>query len=92
MACRTARWLTAQGFTVVAVEPASRLLAASELEVYANKPNSLAFLREAFGLQRSDAAARVHYPPVEAAPADFRVLLGEDWLGRQPLPEGTACP
>ncbi len=86
LACRTARWLQAQGFPAVEATNADGRYAQTALVVYTPKPQTVAFLQDLFGVD----ASRVRYRAASSPQTDVVIVLGDDWA-RSGRVAGLSC-
>ncbi len=86
LACRTARWLRSQGFDSVEIGNAADRYANSLLLVYADRPQTVAFLQAWLHLPDD----RLRFLSAEAPPADLVLILGDDWAQAHAV-DGVSC-
>ncbi|MFW5713308.1 MAG: LCP family protein [Brevefilum sp.] len=81
MAARTAAWLREKGFTVVE-ETSTDYTVTTQIYIYQAKPYALRWLAETM-----DVASMDIYQQNEPNPnVDLVVVLGDDWVGKDPIP------
>ncbi len=81
MAARTAAWLREQGFNVVE-EVDTNYTVYSQLHIYSGTPYALSWLSESLRV----TSANIYNDYETGAEFDIIIILGDDWVGNNPLP------
>ncbi len=91
LACRTAAALDALGFQVVGVGNADENLDQTLVEVYADRPATLAYLLPWLGIDPQREVYRLRFMALGSGEADFRLILGQDWAAQKGDTLPTTC-
>ncbi len=81
MAARTATWLRDKGFNVVE-ETSTNYTVTTQIYVYQGKPYALRWLAETMGV----SSVNIYQQNDPNANYDLVVILGDDWVGQNPIP------
>jgi polyisoprenyl-teichoic acid--peptidoglycan teichoic acid transferase len=81
MAARTAAWLREQGFNVVE-ETSTEYTVTTHIYLYQGKPYALRWLSETMGL----SSVNIYRQDEPNPNVDLVVVLGDDWVGQNPIP------
>lgn len=82
IASKTADYLKSQGVNITDAGNAQKLLTYTEITFYNGKPYTVKFLMDLMKVDKT----RIHYIYDPTSTVDVKVVVGEDWAAKNPMP------